>query len=374
MSGAGASVRSGRLRKAVGGILAVTVLGGVAGAVWLAVTAQPKAAKGTATPPSTGIAEVTRGTVAERVQVSGSLGFDSLYPVVHQGEPGILTAVAAVDATVNRGGRLYAVADQPVRLLYGRTPAYREFATGMSDGPDVRQLEKNLVALGMDRGHQITVDAHFTAATAAAICRWQASWGLPAGQRTGRLAFGRVVFRPGAMRVNQTQVAVGTTARPDQPVLSVTSTTPVVTAQVAMERRRLVRVGDQVTVTLTGVAPFPGTVRRVGRPDGTASQSGESNANSATSTVPVTIRVTPPRGAGDLDQAPVQVAITRQTHENVLLVPVSALLARPGGGYQVRLESGLYVQVEPGLFDSVTGKVEVSGHLTVGQRVQVPAT
>jgi hypothetical protein len=58
----------------------------------------------------------------------------------------------------------------------------------------------------------------------------------------------------------------------------------------------------------------------------------------------------------------------------VLLVPVAALLARPGGGYQVRLESDQYVPVEPGLFDSVSGTVEVTGALTAGQHVKVPAS
>ena len=66
------------------------------------------------------------------------------------------------------------------------------------------------------------------------------------------------------------------------------------------------------------------------------------------------------------------VAIATNVRENVLLVPVAALLARPGGGYQVRLESGALVEVRPGLFDDATGKVEVSGDLNVGDLVQVP--
>jgi peptidoglycan hydrolase-like protein with peptidoglycan-binding domain len=353
--------------------VAVVVAGGAVSVGWFAVAAQPRAADEPTVPVSTATAEVTRGTVSERVQVSGSLGFDGSYAVVHRGEEGVVTAVAAVDATVNRGEPLYAVAERPVRLLYGETPAYRGFAAGMSDGSDVRQLEENLVALGMDPGNQITVDARFTTATAAAIRRWQATWGLPPGHRTGGLAPGQVVFQPGAMRISEIQAAAGTAVRSDQPVLSATSTTRVVTAQVTAERRRLVHIGDQVTVTLPGVAPFPGTVVRVGRAASTPAASNESGPSSAPATVPVTISVAPPDVAGDLDQAPVQVAITRQARQNVLMVPVSALLARPGGGYRVRLESGQYVHVEPGLFDSVTGAVEVAGELTAGQRVQVPA-
>jgi peptidoglycan hydrolase-like protein with peptidoglycan-binding domain len=360
-------------RRVLGGALVAVVAGGAAGAVWLAEAAQPRGQGPAASAQvPTGTAEVTRGTVSERVQVTGTFGYGTAYPVVHLGEPGVLTAITAAEVVVARGAPLYVVAGQPVRLLYGGSPAYRDFAAGMSDGPDVRQLEENLVALGLDPGHQLTVDGHFSTATAAAIRRWQAAWGLPVGQRTGTLPLGGVVFQPGAVRIKETQATVGATAHPDQPVVTVTPTTPVVTAQITAERRRLVHVGDPVTITMTGTAPFPGTVLAVVRTTGAAGQSGGSGAGT-TPPFQATIGATPPAGTGDLDQAPVMVAITRQAHHNVLTVPITALLARPGGGYQVRLQSDRYLLVEPGLFDSTTGRVEVTGELTPGQRVKVPA-
>jgi hypothetical protein len=91
-------------------------------------------------------------------------------------------------------------------------------------------------------------------------------------------------------------------------------------------------------------------------------------------TITIVIDVTAPAGTPDLDQAPVLVAIAANVRENVLLVPVAALLARSGGGYQVRLASGEFVEVRPGLFDDATGKVEVTGALNVGDVVEVPAT
>src|SRR6185436_18705387 len=97
-------------------------------------------------------------------------------------------------------------------------------AAGVSDGPDVRQLEENLVALGLDRSRRIVVDQHFSAATAAAIRRWQASWGLPAAQRSGALPQGMVVFAPGAVRIEQVQAPVGASVAPGAPVLAATST------------------------------------------------------------------------------------------------------------------------------------------------------
>jgi peptidoglycan hydrolase-like protein with peptidoglycan-binding domain len=362
-------------RNVLGGALVAVVAGGAAGVGWLAEAAQPRGQGLAAADAPTGTGEVTRGTISERVQVNGTFGYGTAYPVVHLGEPGVLTAITAPEVVVARGAPLYAVAGQPVRLLYGGTPAYRDFAAGMSDGPDVRQLEENLVALGHDPARQLTVDGHFSTATAAAIRRWQAAWGLPVGQRSGTLPLGRVVFQPGPVRIKEAQATVGATARPDQPVVTVTPTTPVVTAQVTAGRRRLVHVGDPVTITMTGTAPFPGTVLAVGRTAAAAASSGGSGGSGGTTTPPfqVTFSAIPPAGAGDLDQAPVVVAITRQTHQNVLTVPITALFARPGGGYQVRLESDRYVPVEPGLFDSTTGRVEVTGELTPGQRVKVPA-
>jgi hypothetical protein len=373
MNGSGRMNRIGTL---VGTALAVLVGGAGVGAVWFAVAAQPKASGASSTPVAMQLATVTRGTVAERVLVNGTLGFDGSYSIVHQGQPGLLTATAAPDSTVRRGGQLYAVAAQPVRLLYGSTPAYRDLGTGITDGPDVRQLEENLVALGMDPHHQITVDRHFSAATGAAVKRWQAAWGWSARQRTGRLPLGEVVFQPGALRISQVQATTGTQVAPNDPVLSASSAVPVVTVAISADRRRLVHAGDTVSISMPGVQPFPGTVARIARAATPPPQQNGSGATggSPQSTVQVTITATVPAGGRDLEDAPVQVAITRDTHQNVLLVPVTALLARSGGGYQVRLESDRYVPVEPGLFDSVTGTVEVSGALTAGQRVKVPAS
>src|SRR5262245_27546207 len=104
-----------RVAKVVGSALAVVVGGAAVGAVWFAGAAQPKASGAASTPVAMQLATVTRGTVAERILVNGALGVDGSYSIVHQGQPGLLTATAAIDTTVRRGGQLYAVAAQPVR-------------------------------------------------------------------------------------------------------------------------------------------------------------------------------------------------------------------------------------------------------------------
>jgi len=90
-------------------------------------------------------------------------------------------------------------------------------------------------------------------------------------------------------------------------------------------------------------------------------------------TVPVTVTVRLPAGPAPPDHTPVQVAITTGTHPGVLLVPITSLLAKPGGGYQVRTAGGGAVEVTPGLFDDSAGLVEVAGNLRPGEQVEVPS-
>jgi multidrug efflux pump subunit AcrA (membrane-fusion protein) len=351
-----------------------------AGVVGWAVTRAPAAAPGAGPQVHTTTVPVTHGDVAARVQVAGTLGFDGAYTIVNQLPGGVVTAVSAPGTEAVRGGDLYAVGGAPAVLLYGTTPAYRDFAAGMTDGADVQELEENLVALGMDPSHAITVDRHFSDATATAIRRWQAARGLPWTQRTGRLPLGQVVFLPGALRIGQNLAEAGTSVDPGAPVLSATATARVVRVALTADRQMSVHAGDPVQVTVPGLAqPIVGSVREIGTV-ATAPSQGNSQGNGAPgpATVPVVITVTMPAGAPPLDQAPVQVAITRAQRHNVLLVPVTALLSGASGGYQVAVIDGAgrrLVTVKLGLFDEAAGKVEVTGDgLTEGMQVEVPVT
>ncbi len=86
-----------------------------------------------------------------------------------------------------------------------------------------------------------------------------------------------------------------------------------------------------------------------------------------------------PAATGRWDQAPVQIAITTASVPNALVVPVTALLARSGGGYAVEvLSAGAHshlVAVSLGLFDDAQGLVAVTAPaLAAGQAVVVPTT
>jgi peptidoglycan hydrolase-like protein with peptidoglycan-binding domain len=363
---------------------------GVAAVVWYRANATRPAATATAPPVSTTTAPVTRGDVTQRVAISGTLGYTGTYAVVNQRPPGILTWVPDPGTAVVRGADLYSVAGTSVVLLYGTTPAYRDFAEGMSDGQDVLELEQNLVALGMDPNQTIVVDEHFSPATAAAIRRWQAARGLPIAQRSGTIPLGQVVFLPDAVRIDHVTATVGASLSPSAPILTGTSTTHVVTAALTTDRQNLVHVNDQVVVTLPRLAPITGTVTGIGRVASGGAGTGGSGSGSGSgsgagggpaagpATVPVTIALQLPPSSGDLDQAPVQVSITTAQHRGVLMVPVTALLAKVGGGYQVRvLQPGntYLVDVQPGLYDDTAGTVEVAGAgMGEGMPVEVPTS
>lgn len=147
-------------------------------------------------------AQVERRTLAERLTLEGTIGYAGASTVVAR-LAGTVTWLPRVGAVVRRGAPLYGVSGRPVVLMYGRVPAYRRLAEGVGAGPDVRQLEANLVALGYEPG---TVDETFTATTAAAVTAWQGDAGLP---ETGAVPLGRVAFLPGPRRVTKARATLG---------------------------------------------------------------------------------------------------------------------------------------------------------------------
>jgi peptidoglycan hydrolase-like protein with peptidoglycan-binding domain len=387
-------------RRLRAGILAATlVVVLVAGGGWAAArggllgrTAAP------ATPEvPTGTAIVTVADVVERQPVQGTLGYDGSYTVVGQvpggvaGGPeqgGILTRLPAPGAVISRGQAVYEVDGHPVPLWYGARPAWRAFGPGMTDGRDVRELEANLVALGFDPEQAITVDGHFTAATRAAVRRWQGDGlGLPPSQRTGAIPLGRVVFLPGPIRIATVTATAGAPVQPGTPILSATSTRPVVRVSLPPAFQQLVRSGARVRVILPDGKATPGTVTSVSRAavlpgagagqDGGQDQGEGGGGGAEQATIPLTIGLANPRAAKGLDQAPVGVELTTEAHRGVLAAPITALLAEPGGGYAVEVVEGAArrrVPVRTGLFDETAGLVEIAGPgLTEGTTVEVPA-
>jgi hypothetical protein len=314
------------------------------------------------------------------------------------------TWLPAVGQVIKQDQRVYSVSNEPVPLLYGSIAAYRAFYTGMSDGGDVGELTRDLIALGYGEG--LTQSSHYSPATAAAVERWQRACGLPA---TGQILLGEVVFEPGPIRVTSVTASPGASTgggggsgassgggSGGGTVLTATGTAPVVTVALDVTQEYLVKPGDVVSVVLPdGTTTVGGHVESVGTvatcPGGTgtgtgggsgggsACSSGGSNGGSgsnSTPTVTVTITLDSTPAGARLDQAPVNVNITSQTVRNVLAVPVNALLALQNGGYGVDVVTGStshLTGVTTGVYSDTL--VQVSGPgITAGTRVEVPSS
>ena len=341
-------------------------------------------------------AAVIRTTLASRQQVSGTLERAGSYTLVMQQTSGTLSELPSPGTVIGRGQPLYWLDGQPVRLLYGTQAAWRDLVLGDSDGTDVRQLNRNLRALGFTDYGSLTVADDFDYATAAAIDQWQHAQGVP---ETGFLPLGSVAFLPGPVRVTAQRAIPGTPMTPGTAVLDLTSNALVVNVPLDPSLRQLVHVGDRVQIQLPEGQSTPGTVRQIGAdttaagggqstPTGTsaggsatgagqaAGASSSQTGTGAPASVPVTISFDRPGEARGLDQVPVQVAITDTVHRHVLAVPIGALLALANGGYAVAVDQGgirTLVAVTPGVFDG--NRVEVaSSQLQPGMRVEVASS
>lgn len=341
-------------------------------------------------------ATVVRGKLTAEVSVTGTLTYragpdGSPYSVVdHAG--GIYTELPQLGQVISQGQVLYRVDDTPVVLLYGPVPAYRSMSVGAT-GVDVAELNADLVALGYATTAQVDpASDSFGAATATALAKLQAAVGA---DPTGMLTLGQAAFEPAALRVTDVAVEPGGTAQDGTTVLEGTSTARQVQLQLDPSQQTDVAAGDRVDITLPDNRVTPGVVASVGTvatcppssPPGSApgpaqtatdSCGSGAGANSAP-TVAVAITPTDPAATGSWDQAPVQVGITTAAVDDVLAVPVTALLARPGGGYGVEVVGAggadRLLAVSLGLFDDASGLVQVSGPgLAAGQTVVVAGT
>lgn len=308
---------------------------------------------------TTSLATVARQDLTAQQQVNGTLGYSGSYTVLNKAQ-GTVTWLPAVGQVISQGQPLYRVNGEPVVLLYGATPAYRDLSEGDS-GSDVQQLNTDLAALGYDADAS---SDYFGSGTRAAVEAWQNDNGLT---EDGVLHLAQAVVLPGAIRVTTVQAVLGGTA--GGPVLQATATTRQVDVQLDATQQSDVKVGDQVVITLPDNSTTPGRVTKVGTVATTPSSGG-------TSTVDVQITPTDPKATGSLDQAPVQVSIVTDSVHDALVVPVTALLALAGGGYAVEVvrQGGAHqlVAVTPGVFDDADGLVQLTGTaLRPGDRVVV---
>ncbi|MCX6044386.1 MAG: peptidoglycan-binding domain-containing protein [Chloroflexi bacterium] len=333
---------------------AVLILGGAIVGSGL-LTAEPAAGQPAANPallPAT--AQITRTRLVETRTEAGTLGYGDPVPVRASGT-GTLTWIAVEGSIVMRGDPLFKIDELPVVALYGAVPMYRTLSKGVV-GADVRQLQENLLKLGYTG---FAADGIYTQATTAAVLAWQADLGL---SQTGMVEPAQIVFTPGPARIAEHVAGVGDLLGSDRaPILNYTDTARIVTVALNVVEQALAVEGGAVTVTLPDERTVAGVIAKV-------------------STVvkeekfDVTVTMADQAALGPLQAAPVDVDFISATREDVLTVPVAALLALAEGGYGVEIVEGnttRIVAIKTGMF--ADGRVEVSGEaIAEGMMVGVP--
>jgi multidrug efflux system membrane fusion protein len=413
-------------RRALAGFGLVGVVATAAALALSGGSAEGPATAGAAT--GTGSGKVERRTLAERLTVSGTIGYAGESTVLAR-LSGTVTGLPKVGDTIVRGERLYELGGEPVLLMYGTVPAYRELAAGVEEGPDVEQLEANLAALGYEPG---TIDEEFTSTTAAAVSAWQEGIGLEA---TGTVELGRVSFLPGPRRVTAVEAALGEAIgsggggnelvsyeppgideavespevplepeakeeepeaepgpeaepRPEAeqeaqapeddgeasdpasvPVLKTSSTKRIVSVELDPDQQSVARRGQRVEVLLPGGEEASGKVRRIAASEGSSEEAPGAETEPG---VEVTVSIVGKTKVPALDGAAVSVLFTQSVREDVLSVPLTALVAIGGTRFAVVAIEGaqrLRIAVTPGL--AADGYVEVEGRgLHEGMRVE----
>ena len=412
--------RRRRVLLGVGLAAALLAIGGLIGASF--VKSPQQLAADTAPPPST----VTTATVVSQVLTSSVQMRGVVYPStqydVYASAPSSSSSgslaggsssatgsssagpvyisklkVAAGD-TISNGEQLAELDGEPLFVLTGTVPAWRDLTPGES-GPDVTELQKALASLGYYDGGD--TPGYFGSATEDAVYLYYQHLGYTAPS-SGGVPAADVVFLPS---LPATVVAVnGTTGeQPGQPFLelaprgSLALTGELPPAYAGQVKPGLkVTIYDEVTgihatgtVTDLGTATTTvptGTVVDIGSASGSASSSGSGSGSSSSSSsgssgetpfIPLTVQPSRPLGSALNGENVLVTVETGQTEGPVLTVPVAAIVTTASGTSYVTVVGAhgkqTDVTVTPGI--SENGYVQVTpakpGALAAGDHVVV---
>ncbi|MGN6792792.1 MAG: peptidoglycan-binding protein, partial [Streptosporangiaceae bacterium] len=314
-------------------------------------------------------ATVKLTNLATTMLTAGVMGYAPARPLTNQ-LAGTYTHLPAAGSTIAPGHVLYRVDNQPVIAMRGKTPAWRSMSPGIT-GPDVAELQANLIALGYADGLLTAPTGYYDQLTADAVHRWQLAIGVLV---TAQVGLGQVIFIPSAVRVGALNEAPGRAAFPGQDPYQVTTTRRTVLLPVN-PTLPAVRIGEQVSIVLPSQARTQGRVTAIGPPPGgLGAATGGSGHGLAAATTVLTVTPSRPAATGTGSGVSVQISLTVQSVRHVLAVPVSALLALSGGGYGIEVVTAVgrhhLIGVTAGTFAG--GLVQVSGAgIAAGTKVVV---
>lgn len=317
-------------------------------------------------PPET--ATIERRTLEINDEFDGTLGYEGSFEVLGNLR-GTVTMLPEVGGVLGLGDRLIEVDGGAASaiLLFGRRPAWRSLGPDVGPGLDVRQLEESLAVLGLFDG--LDPDKTWDDDTTEAVEALQSLTGLPVD---GSLELGEIVFVSEAIRVTEAMARVGSQVGPGQAILTASWTDRSIHVDLGVSDQASLPQGAAVEIELPDGTIVEGTVTEVGR---VATAAGDGIGGGGEATIDVTITPDDAAAVAGLDAAPVTIRVVGSVREDVLTVPVSALLALLEGGYAVEVVDAdgttRYVGVDAGLFQD--GIVEVRGDgIEEGMTVVVP--
>jgi peptidoglycan hydrolase-like protein with peptidoglycan-binding domain len=345
-----------RRKLIVAGVVLVAVAGGATwwGLAGTSANGRSADAQTTDQPAAVQTEQVTRGDLANEYEFTGQVSFGDPWSLP-LAPGGVVTRSRPLGEIVDFGTALIWVDDKPVVLAQGDVPMHRQLALASPHmtGADVTQLQQFLVSQGYDDEGLLEVDGEFGTTTRDAVKDWQDASGL---DDTGRVDGAQLIFSPSPLRMASDH-QVGTTFDGVQ----VTDATAVVTTDTSTRDRSGVPVGGDVAVELADGTSLPGVVRDQER---VIQQDGSTLWRS-------TIEVD-----GVLGGDETSVLITSKVVEvaDVLIVPVSALLAVANGGFALEVQTTTGTKLVPVEVGSVVDtNAQVSGAVDVGDRVVVAA-
>ena len=194
-----------RRRGRVAAVLALLICAGVVVAIVVSngASASGGASAGTT---ATGAATVQRRDLVATDTESGTLSYADSQTVYNR-LSGTITWLPAVGKVIRPGHALFTVDNKPVLLMDGSTPAFRDLTASDETGPDIYELNRNLVDLGYNPDG-IVVDDTWQTATTAGVDELQTHLGETA---TGALTLGHVVFLPGPQMIQTIDTTAGST-------------------------------------------------------------------------------------------------------------------------------------------------------------------
>lgn len=185
-------------------VVLVLALAAAIVAVVVLVNRSPTPAGASAEQRTTGSATVRRRNLVATDTEAGTVSYSGAQ-TVYDRLGGTITWLPSVGQVIRPGGTLFRVDGAPVILMKGSTPAYRDLGPSDSDGADVLELNRNLIALGFDAS-AIVADDVWQDATTVGVELLQESEGR---SETGTLTLGQVVFLPGPQLVSTVDATLG---------------------------------------------------------------------------------------------------------------------------------------------------------------------